>query len=143
MSINNSSDSRPIVGENKLFVFGFIKDTAVPYYVFAENLSKPAAYFRNDELYEKFRRLNALGNFWQIVSSVVEQGIEQRNIFIANVPYTLIEDKKYSHKITLAESRLILLPGARYVHFTKHDCEIYVPRELESSYEVLLPKELL
>ncbi len=132
-----------MVSINQLFVFGFIQDTPIPYYDFAQKLSKPAVYFRNDELYEKLKQLNALGNFWQIVSPVVEQCIEQRNVFITNVPYTVIEDKKYSHKITLAESRLILLPGCKYVHFTKRDSEIYVPRELESSYEVLLPKELL
>ena len=141
--MNNNKNPRPMVAVNQLFVFGFIQDAAIPYYDFAQKLSKPAAYFRNDALYEKLKSLNALGNFWQIVSGVVEQCIEQRNIFITNVPFAVIEDKKYSHKITLGESRLILLPGFKYMHFTKGDSEIYVPRELESSYEGLLPKELL
>ena len=128
---------------NKLFVFGFIQDTPVPYYHFAESLSKPAAYFRNDALYEKFKRLNALGNYWQIVSAALEQRLDQRDVFIANVPFIVIEDKRYSQKLTLAESRLIMLPSFKYVHFTKGSSEIYVPRELEFSYQELLPKELI
>ena len=132
-----------VSGQNKLFAFGFIQDAPVPYYDFAKSLSKPAAYFRNDELYEKFKRLNALGNYWQIVSAVLEERLDQRDIFIANVPFNLIEDKKHSHKLTLAESRLIMLPGFKYVHFTKGSSEIHVPRELEFSYQELLPKELI
>ncbi|MEO8358261.1 MAG: hypothetical protein ABI621_20335 [Chloroflexota bacterium] len=136
---NFDSDS----GKHKLFVFGFIQDTSVPYYDFAESLSKPAAYFRNDELYEKFKRLNALGNYWQIVSSVLEERLGQRDIFIANVPFNVIEGKQHSHKLTLAESRLVMLPVFKYVHFTRGSSEIFVPRELEFSYQELLPKEII
>jgi hypothetical protein len=143
--MNNENPGRfnAVSGQNKLFTFGFIEDVPVPYYDFARSLSKPAAYFRNDALYEKFKRLNALGNYWQIVSAALEKRLEQRDIFIANVPFQVIEDKKFSHKLTLAESRLILLPSFKYVHFTKAASEIYVPGELEFSYQELLPKELI
>ena len=141
---NKSPDSfNSVSGQNKLFAFGFIQDVPVPYYDFASSLSKPAAYFRNDALYEKLKRLNALGNYWQIVSAALEERLQQRDIFIANVPFHVIEDKQHSHKLTLAESRLIMLPVFKYVHFTKGSSEIYVPRELEFSYQELLPKELI
>ena len=48
MNDNAQPKSNSSEWENKLFVFGFIKDAPEPYYEFAEKLSKPAAYFRND-----------------------------------------------------------------------------------------------
>jgi len=106
-------------------------------------LSEPAAYFRNDELWERFKKANALGNYWQVVSTVIEKVVEQRKIIIFNVPISVIEDKKYSHKITLAEARLIEMPAFNYRHYTKGDCEIFVPQELESMYRFYLPAEFL
>ena len=124
-------------------MFRFIKDAPEPYYEFSEKLSKPAAYFRNDELWERFKKANALGNYWQVISAVIEKVVEQRKIIISNVPISVIEDKKYSHKITLAEARLIGMPAFKYMHYTKGNCEIYVPQELESVHNSYLPVELL
>lgn len=129
--------------ENKLFVFGFIEDAPEPYFDFAENLSKPAAYFRNDALWEKYKQANALGNYWQIISTMIERVVEQRKIIISNVPMKVIENKKFSHKITLAEARLIGMPAFKYKHYTKGNCEIFVPEELEATHKEYLPKELL
>jgi len=143
MNANAQSKSKSSEWENKLFVFGFIKDAPEPYYDFAEKLSKPAAYFRNDELWERFKKANALGNYWQVVSTVIEKVVEQRKIIISNVPISVIEDKKYSHKITLAEARLIEMPAFNYTHYTKGACEIFVPQELESMHRSYLPAELL
>ena len=143
MSAEAQSKENSPEWENKLFVIGFIKDAPEPYYDFAEKLSKPAAYFRNDAVWEKCKKANALGNYWQIISHVLEQVVEQRKIIIANVPMGMIEDKKYSHKITLAESRLIGMPAFKYMHYTKGDCEIYVPQELEAEHKSYLPAELV
>ena len=143
MSDNAQSKDNSSEWENKLFVFGFIKDAPEPYYEFAEKLSKPAAYFRNDALWEKFKQANALGNYWQVVSSVIEKVVEQRKIIISNVPMSVIENKKYSYKITLAESRLIGMPAFKYMHYTQKGCEIYVPQEFESVHKSYLPAELL
>lgn len=133
----------PPTWENKLFVFGFIKDVPQPYFEFAESLSKPAAYFRNDDLWKQFKRANALGNYWQIVAAMIERVAEQRKILISNVPMSVIEDEKYSHKITLAEARLIGMPTFKYMHYTKGNREIFVPQELEATHKQYLPKELL
>lgn len=129
--------------DNQLFVFGFIKDVSEPYFEFAENLSKPASYFRNDVLWQQFKRANALANYWQIVAAMIEKVVEQCKIIISNVPMSVIEDKKYSHKITLAEARLIGMPAFKYIHYTKGKCEIFVPHELEETHKSFLPKELL
>ena len=143
MSITGQPEKDPPLSENKLFVFGFIQDVPKPYFKFAENLSKPATYFRNDELWKRFKQANALGDYWQIVSSVIEKMVEERKIIIANVPMSVIEDKKFSHKITLAEARLIGMPAFKYMHYTKNGCEIFVPRELEETHKQYLPKKLL
>jgi len=105
-------------------------------------LSKPASYFRNDDLWEKFKKANALGNYWQIISGVIEEVIQQRKIIISNVPMSVIENKKYSHKITLGEAWLIGMPAFKYTHYTKENCEIFLPQELESTHKMHLPKEL-
>ena len=142
MSNTQQSKENSLIWENKLFVFGFIEDVPKPYFDFAEALSKPAAYFRNDELWEKYKQANALGNYWQIISAAIEKVVEQRKIIISNVPMSVIEDKQYSHKITLAEARLIGMPAFKYVHYTKGGCEIFVPEELEATHKEYLPKEL-
>lgn len=142
MSNTRQPEENSLIWENKLFVFGFIEDAPKPYFDFAETLSKPAAYFRNDELWEKYKQANALGNYWQIVSAMIEKVVEQRKIIISNVPMSVIEDKKFSHKITLAEARLIGMPAFKYMHYTKGDCEIFVPKELEATHKEYLPKEL-
>jgi hypothetical protein len=139
---NAQSKEYAATWENKLFVIGFIEDTPQPYYEFAKNLSTPAAYFRNDELWEKYKKANALGNYWQIISYVIENVVKQRKIIISNIPMSMIEDKKYSHKITLAEARLIGMPTFKYTHYTKRNCEIFVPQELEATHKAYLPKEL-
>jgi hypothetical protein len=142
MTDNTQSRENAATWENKLFVIGFIEDAPQPYYEFAENLSTPAAYFRNDELWEEYKKAGALGNYWQIISHVIENVVEQRKIIISNVPMSMIEDKKHSHKITLAETRLIGMPAFKYIHYTKGNCEIFVPQELEDTHKAYLPKEL-
>ena len=124
MNVSNGSEPKTDIPDwnNKLFVFGFIKDVQEPYYEFAQKLSKPVSYFRNDELWEKFKKANALGNYWQIISGVIEEVIQQRKIIISNVPMSVIENKKYSHKITLGEARLIGMPAFKYTHYTKENC---------------------
>ena len=67
-------------------------------------------------MWEKYKQANALGNYWQIISAMIEKVVEQRKIVIANVPMSVIEDKKYSHKITLAEARLIGMLAFKYTH---------------------------
>ena len=144
MNVSNGSEPKTDIPDwnNKLFVFGFIKDVQEPYYEFAQKLSNPVSFFRNDELWEKFKKANTLGNYWQIISGLIEDVIQQRKIIISNVPMSVIEDKKYSHKITLGEARLIGMPAFKYMHYTRGDCEIFVPQELESTHKMYLPKEL-
>ena len=62
MNKPSSPEENSLTWENNLFVFGFIEDAPQPYFEFAESLSKPAAYFRNDDLWKQFKRANALGN---------------------------------------------------------------------------------
>jgi hypothetical protein len=142
MNVEQNKDKLDTL-ESRLFVIGFIKDTSEPYYDLAERLSKPAAYFRNDELWKKYHEANALGDYWQIIRYVIEKAIEQRKIFISNVPINIIEDRKNSHKITLAEARLIGFPNCKYMHYTKQNYEIFVPKELEFTHKSYLPNELL
>jgi hypothetical protein len=141
--MKSSQPGGTVTWENKLFAIGFIKDAPLPYFEFADGLSKPAAYFRNDDLWRKMKNAGALGNYWQIVSAALERSMEQRKIFISNVSLKLIEDPKYSHKITLAEVRLILLPGNKYRRFTHGPYEVFAPQELGEAYKSHLPAEIL
>jgi hypothetical protein len=136
-------DSKNVTWEHKLFAIGFIRDVPISYFAFADSLSRPAAYFRNDELWRKLKNAGALGNYWQIVSAALERSMEQRKIFISNVSMNLIEDPKYSHKITLAEVRLILLPGNKYTRFSHGSYEVFAPQELGDAYKSYLPDEIL
>jgi hypothetical protein len=74
----NKNNSNSKTRENMFFVFGFINDVEVPYYDFAEKLNPPAAYFRNDKLYYKYKALNSLGTYWQIISTALDFAIKQR-----------------------------------------------------------------
>ena len=141
--MNNEGIKKDTTWENKLFAIGFIKDVSEPYFAFAERLSKPATYFRNDELWNKYYNANALGDYWLIIRYVIENAINQRKIFIANVPIAIIEDKRYSHKLTLAETRFIGLPNFKYVHHTHNNCEVFLPTELDKTYKSFLPNELI
>jgi hypothetical protein len=89
------------------------------------------------------KKANALGNYWQNIAVIIEQMTGQRKIIISNIPMSVIEDKKYSHKITLAEAMLIGMPAFRYMHYTQGHCEIFIPRELKVTHKEYLPKELL
>jgi hypothetical protein len=141
MTISDSGGRVP--RENKLFAIGFIKDIPLSYYEWAERLSRPVAYFRNDELWNMVKRAGAFGDYWRIVSAALERSIDKRMIFISNVPMELINDPKYSHKITLAEVRFIELPGNKYARFSHGFYEVFAPRELGDRYQSFLPAEIL
>ena len=79
-------------------------------------------------MWKKYKQANALGNYWQIISAMIEKVVEQRKNIISNVPMSVVEDKKHSHKITLAEARLIGMPAFKHMHYTKGKCEIFIPR---------------
>ena len=138
-----TAHSPGVTWENKLFAIGFIKDAPLPYYEWAERLSRPTAYFRNDELWKTMKNAGALGNYWRIVSAALERAMDQRKIFVSNVSMELINDPKFSHKITLAEVRLIELPGNKYKRFSHGPYEVFAPQEIRETYESYLPLEIL
>lgn len=98
----------------------------------------------SDTNWQRFDNAQAYGDFWELNSDAIEWGVEERKIFILNIPYDLASNPSPSStkRFTNAEIHLIEMPGNSYTRIDKGEHSFFVPNELLSSYQDYLPPEL-
>lgn len=132
---------------SRLFSIGYGKDAPIPFNKFAEHFGddyKMSFLGVSDTNWQRFDNAKAYGDFWKFNSDAIEWGIEERKIFILNVPYDLATNPSPSStkRFSLAEIRLIEMPANSYTRIEKGEYSFFVPNELLDSYEDYLPPEL-
>jgi len=132
--------------ESKLFAIGYGKDAKIPFDKMGDHFDgHPMAFVSVPEnKWAKYEGGAAYGDFWEVNRDIIEWGIQERKLFVSNIPYGVATNPSPSstRRFTRAEISLIEMPSNGYTVVEHGDFAVFVPNELIDSYNNFLPPEL-
>ena len=109
------------------FVLGYFDPNKVNGYLELAEKRKAINLSMPQELYEKVGFESGTGDFWQVNRAAIQYGIDNRKTFVLSTDLDTILSNP--DKYTYAEIKMILQPGAGYVHVFKDGFDMLVPAE--------------